>query len=131
MLELPSRRLSTSRASSTEPVWIRIQGDSCCDLPDGTKRLGAGSERGRDLGRNAGQDLQRRSNRSANFEFNDVVLNEGEDVAGLAKRLYGLVIGLPEAQGVARDILLMQRLKDALPLALHGNFIRNTQPPRP
>jgi hypothetical protein len=60
-----------------------------------------------------------------------VVLNEGEDVAGLAKRLYGLVIGLPEAQGVARDILLMQRLKDALPLALHGNFIRNTQPPRP
>jgi hypothetical protein len=49
-------------------------------------------------------------------------------VSGLAKRLYELELGLPELQGSSRSILLMQRLKDALPseLRIHMATIRNT-----
>jgi hypothetical protein len=49
-------------------------------------------------------------------------------MSGLAKRLYELALGLPELQGSSRSILLMQRLKDALPseLRTHMATIRNT-----
>jgi hypothetical protein len=60
--------------------------------------------------------------------FNAASLEAGEDVSGLAKRLYELALVLPELQGASRSILLMQRLKDALPseLRTHMATIRNT-----
>jgi hypothetical protein len=60
--------------------------------------------------------------------FNGASLEAGEDVSGLAKRLYELVLGLPELQGSSRSILLMQRLKYSLPseLRTHMATIRNT-----
>jgi hypothetical protein len=60
--------------------------------------------------------------------FNATSLEAGEDVSGLAKRLYELALGLPQLQGSSRSILLMQRLKDALPseLRTHMATIRNT-----
>jgi hypothetical protein len=61
-------------------------------------------------------------------KFNAASLEAGEDVSGLAKRLYELALGPPELQGSTRSILLMQRLKDALPseLRTHMATIRNT-----
>jgi hypothetical protein len=60
--------------------------------------------------------------------FNAASLEVGEDVSGLEKRLHELALGLPESQGSSRSILLMQRLKDALPseLRTHMATIRNT-----
>jgi hypothetical protein len=58
--------------------------------------------------------------------FNATSLEAGEDVSGLTKRLYELALGLPEIQGSNRSILLMQRLKDALPPELR-TVVRNTQ----
>jgi hypothetical protein len=61
-------------------------------------------------------------------KFNAASLEAGEDVSGLAKRVYELALDLPELQGSSRSILLMKRLKDALPseLRTHMETIRNT-----